>query len=351
MSYYAILTGDSYIAHHGIKGQKWGVRRYQNADGSLTAAGYNHYYGHSKEMDRAERKEFKSAMNADRKAWKKSAKENYKAAKERVKSGEISEESKAFQNAKRDRYMSKHGSKEGIDRYRYGTKEQKNAAIQEAAKRKAGKIATTAALGTVGAVGIGTTAVAGLAIADALAKIGLTATAVGAGGLTAGAAAVVGTAGAAATSKGLGKNTMRMLDKQYNKRDNFDGSETYRGTGSNATTIVNLTKLKKDGKGNIIDPEGQKMSLFKSLDSEINRFAADKVSQNTPGIVNQANYSTIKEGHKKRIDSIYDNLQTLGVSKSNIDDYIKQQSAGINSYGDWDHNIDYNYDERHRRAY
>ena len=30
---------DTYLAHHGIKGQKWGVRRYQNADGSLTAEG------------------------------------------------------------------------------------------------------------------------------------------------------------------------------------------------------------------------------------------------------------------------------------------------------------------------
>lgn len=31
------------LRHHGVKGQKWGVRRYQNADGSLTAAGKKRY--------------------------------------------------------------------------------------------------------------------------------------------------------------------------------------------------------------------------------------------------------------------------------------------------------------------
>ena len=32
-----------YLAHHGIKGQKHGVRRWQNQDGSLTPEGYPHY--------------------------------------------------------------------------------------------------------------------------------------------------------------------------------------------------------------------------------------------------------------------------------------------------------------------
>lgn len=31
------------LAHHGVKGQKHGIRRYQNEDGSLTAAGREHY--------------------------------------------------------------------------------------------------------------------------------------------------------------------------------------------------------------------------------------------------------------------------------------------------------------------
>lgn len=36
------------LAHHGIKGQKWGVRRYQNYDGSLTPEGKERYTKNNK---------------------------------------------------------------------------------------------------------------------------------------------------------------------------------------------------------------------------------------------------------------------------------------------------------------
>lgn len=32
-----------YLEHHGIKGQRWGVRRYQSEDGTLTTAGKKRY--------------------------------------------------------------------------------------------------------------------------------------------------------------------------------------------------------------------------------------------------------------------------------------------------------------------
>lgn len=39
--------GTDVLMHHGIKGQKWGIRRYQNPDGTLTEAGKKRYYDKS----------------------------------------------------------------------------------------------------------------------------------------------------------------------------------------------------------------------------------------------------------------------------------------------------------------
>lgn len=41
--YIALEENKACLQHHGIKGQKWGLRRYQNPDGTLTEEGKKHY--------------------------------------------------------------------------------------------------------------------------------------------------------------------------------------------------------------------------------------------------------------------------------------------------------------------
>lgn len=57
---------DTYLSHHGIKGQKLGVRRYQNKDGSLTGAGKRRFkkISNDPEKQRKEKEYTKQILDA-----------------------------------------------------------------------------------------------------------------------------------------------------------------------------------------------------------------------------------------------------------------------------------------------
>lgn len=60
--YGTVWTYGGYLAHHGIKGQKWGIRRFQEEDGTLTAEGRKRYgvdEGGNKKLDRLYKRELK----------------------------------------------------------------------------------------------------------------------------------------------------------------------------------------------------------------------------------------------------------------------------------------------------
>ena len=89
---------EEYLAHHGTKGQRWGVRRFQNSDGSLTAAGKLRYsVGNggrsiSKKVDpkaaaKLKKRQAKEASKLERLKIKEAAKnEKYKEKLEKKKS-------------------------------------------------------------------------------------------------------------------------------------------------------------------------------------------------------------------------------------------------------------------------
>lgn len=73
---------EDHLQHHGTKGMKWGVRRYQNADGSLTAEGKKRYKTISAGTRGQVKKLYKAKTQEDRdKAASKLVARKEKAAK------------------------------------------------------------------------------------------------------------------------------------------------------------------------------------------------------------------------------------------------------------------------------
>lgn len=55
MEYEIVASNNDELAHWGIKGMKWGIRRYQNKDGSLTPAGKKHREAEEAKLKERER--------------------------------------------------------------------------------------------------------------------------------------------------------------------------------------------------------------------------------------------------------------------------------------------------------
>lgn len=57
------MSYNNELTHWGVKGMKWGVRRYQNADGSLTAAGKKRYDSDISNISAKKRKDYQANPN------------------------------------------------------------------------------------------------------------------------------------------------------------------------------------------------------------------------------------------------------------------------------------------------
>lgn len=99
------IPHSDYLAHHGIKNQKWGQRRFQNYDGSLTSEGRKRYGVGESNLSKRERKQ---AEKAKAKAAKTRAKANSKKKADAQKAAE--------QKQKRMDYLRDHPEK--IYKYR-----------------------------------------------------------------------------------------------------------------------------------------------------------------------------------------------------------------------------------------
>ncbi len=129
------------LYHHGVKGQKWGLRRYQNEDGSLTSEGRQHYgYGEARANMRAAKAQYKADQKAYGKAFnratgagqyirgltKKGREENERRYSELVKTANKASESEAAYKQAKKEYKNS-------DEYKARQEKMKKAAIAGAA--------------------------------------------------------------------------------------------------------------------------------------------------------------------------------------------------------------------------
>lgn len=90
-----VISEESYLAHYGVKGMKWGVRRYQNYDGSYTQRGVKRFRDAESRYDSAKAKYQTAKTSSASKAEVKTAKQDLKLEKRKM--------TKAYKRLKQDK--------------------------------------------------------------------------------------------------------------------------------------------------------------------------------------------------------------------------------------------------------
>lgn len=106
-------ANDAYLEHHGIKGMKWGIRRFQNEDGSYTQAGLKRY--------RYDENNYNEARN------------KYIAAKAAYKSGEGTEAE--YRKSRADMKAAKKQLSRAYDQVKKDSKADKGKRLYESGQR------------------------------------------------------------------------------------------------------------------------------------------------------------------------------------------------------------------------
>lgn len=122
--YYAV-TRTNELQHHGIKGMKWGVRRYQNADGTYTSAGRKRrkkdYMAEARTMSDNDLKRANERLNLE-KQYRELALKNTTSASVSEVLNKISSKSDKITSYTKERYGKKSKEKKAAGKVVAGTK-------------------------------------------------------------------------------------------------------------------------------------------------------------------------------------------------------------------------------------